>query len=547
MPYAPYGFFYTGFGYKNSQAAAALESTLVAAEARHRVRSQLPAAALVYLGATMASNGSISFRDLGFGQGLATTPAVAPAWRPPPQCSRQRVLGERDEDSSDDDEASVPFFTWFCPACTLENARANCACEACGAVRAPTPRERRASRERAAAADVRRNSDALRDEAAADLSDLSDGDDAVVEAPPTARRRVRADGRRPLLLALPPELARRALAFLPVSEWYRGAGRYSLSNNFPQLRAVCYACVELGEAGRTDQAWQKLRARSILISRDRNWGSMATGWRWIVQAATNNFLVAARAPPQSGRIDPALLAAANSLPPRDRRRALRAAAPTAFETLPETARLQWQKAMRALCRAKSAVFFADCLRDPASMVAETLSRDATLTLLERYVIFDRWSEALERACEEVEANLEDWRQNYSHVYAVAERACPTIRSRALDAFRASCLVAPRPGLPRPLESLMRDAASLVSADAYAVAETALAGSAASDDTLFERAARRLSRDATALPLSLVGLADALDEIDGACSHYRRDQLLRRRLRLRVLLPLRAARLAANLT
>ena len=60
-------------------------------------------------------------------------------------------------------------------------------------MRAPTPRERRMSRERAAEAEARRNSEALRDEAAADLSDLSDGDDAtVVEARPTARRRVRA-------------------------------------------------------------------------------------------------------------------------------------------------------------------------------------------------------------------------------------------------------------------------------------------------------------------------------------------------------------------
>ena len=520
----------------------------------------------------MASNGSISFRDLGFGQGLAITPAVAPAWRRPPQCTRQRVLGERDEDSSDDDDASVPFSSWFCPSCTLENARANCACEACGAVRASTPRERRASRERAAAADVRRNSDALRDEAAADLSDLSDGDDAVVERP-TARRRVRASGRRPLLLALPLELARRALAFLPPISRPRG-----LSQPLARIRAVCYACLELAEASREipaefkhftweftaarsaevatmrhwrggiDQmennhfaAWDAMRAAHIIRSRDRDWGSMATGWRWIVHEATTTLLAAARAPPQPGGIDPALLAAANSLPPRDRRRALRAAAPTTFETLPETARLQWQKAMRALCRAKSAVFFADCLRNAVSMVAETLSRDATLTLLERYVIFDRWSAALERACEEVESNLEDWRQNMRVHYVIAERACPTIRSRTLAAFRASCLVAPRPGLPRPLESLMRDAAALVAPDAFAVAETALAGNA-TDDALFALVARRLSRAAKPLPPPLAGLADALEEIDGARNHNRLDSSLRLALRLRVLLPLRAARL-----
>jgi hypothetical protein len=273
---------------------------------------------------------------------------------------------------------------------------------------------------------------------------------------------------------------------------------------------------------------------------------MTTGWRWIVDRATTTLLEAARAPPQPGPIDPALLAAANSLPPRDRRRALRAAAPTAFESLTPTWRLQWQKAMRALCRAKSAVLFAECLRDPATMVAETLSRDASLTMLQRYAIFDRWSAALERACEEVEANLEDWRQNHQYLhYVAAERACPTIRSRTLAAFRASCIVAPRPGLPRPLESLTRDAASLVSADAYAVAESALAARA-HDDNLFDRVARRLARDAEPLPpyASLARVADVLEEVDGADSRRRLDESLRLGLRLRVLLPLRAARFAA---
>jgi hypothetical protein len=516
---------------------------------------------------------SISFEDLGFTDQLAAAPAPAPGWRPPPQQRpTHRVLGERDEDSSDDDDdASVPFATWFCPSCTFENARANTACEACGAVRAPTPRERRMSRERAAEAEARRNSEALRDEAAADLSDLSDGDDAtVVAARPTARRRVRAG--RPLLLALPPELARRALEFIPWCESERddrnarnaaflqsigvhpagaaaalGQGTYRT-----RLRAVCFACLELGEERRQRYIpWDAARLLGVRDSRDGVWGHMSRGWRWTFNEATTTLLDAARAPPQPGPIDPALLAAANSLPPRDRRRALRAAAPTAFESLDPTWRLRWQKAMRALCRTKSAVVFADCLRDPATIVAETLSRDATLTMLTRYAIFDRWAAALERACEEVEANLEDWRQNQPQHYAVAERACPTIRTRALAAFRASCIVAPRPGLPRPLESLTRDAAALVPADAFAVAETALAGRP-SDDSLFDRVARRLSRDARPLPPSLAGVADALEEIDGALGPRRAgpgrnrghlDESLRLALRLRVLLPLRAARLS----
>ena len=422
------------------------------------------------------------------------------------------------------------------------------------------------SRERAAEAEARRNSEALRDEAAADLSDLSDGDDApVVEAArPTARRRVRAG--RPLLLALPPELARRALDFLP---WYESecdernarnaaflqsigigdglAGAAPVQGTYRmRLRAVCFACLELGEERRQRYIpWDAARLLGVRDSRDRDWGHMSRGWGWIVDEAATTLLVAARAPLQPGAIDPALLAAANSLPPRDRRRALRAAAPTAFESLDPTWHLRWQKAMRALCRAKSALVFADCLRDPATIVAETLSRDATLTMLQRYAIFDRWSAALERACEEVEANLEDWRQNQPQHYAVAERACPTIRTRALAAFRASCLVAPRPGLPRPLESLTRDAAALVPADAFAVAETALAGRP-SDDNLFARVARRLSRDARPLPPSLAGVADALEEIDGALGpggHL--DESLRLGLRLRVLLPLRAARLTGR--
>jgi len=515
---------------------------------------------------------SISFEDLGFGRGLAATTAAAPSWRPPPPRTAQRVLGERDrEDSSDDDDASVPFATWFCPSCTFENAKANTACEACGAVRAPTPRERRMSRERAAEAEARRNSEALRDEAAADLSDLSDGDDApVVEARPTARRRVRAPGRRPLLLALPPELARRTLEFLAYELLDRTARNASFLHSIGiggvagaaaaltqgtyrmRLRAVCFACLELGEERRQRYIpWDAARLLGVRDSRDRDWGHMSRGWRWTFNEATTTLLDAARAPPQPGPIDPALLAAANSLSPRDRRRALRAAAPTAFESLCPTWRLRWQKAMRALCRAKSAAFFADCLRDPATIVAETLSRDATLSMLQRYAIFDRWSAALERACEEVEANLEDWRQNQPLHYAVAERACPTIRSRALAAFRASCLVAPRTGLPRPMESLTRDAAALVPADAFAVAETALAGRP-SDDNLFDRVARRLSRDARPLPPSLAGVADALEEIDGALGPRRAgpgrngghlDESLRLALRLRVLLPLRAARLS----
>ena len=177
--------------------------------------------------------------------------------------------------------------------------------------------------------------------------------------------------------------------------------------------------------------------------------------------------------------------------------------------------------MRALCRAKSAVFFADCLRDPATMVAETLSRDATLTMLQRYAIFDRWSAALERACRGGRGELRGLASEPSAAhYAVAERACPTIRTRALAAFRASCIAAPRPGLPRPLESLTRDAAALVPADAFAVAETALAARAY-DDNLFDRVARRLSRDARPLPPSLAGVADALEEIDGADSRNSR--------------------------
>ena len=509
---------------------------------------------------------SISFEDLGFSHSLAAAPAAAPEWRAPPPRTAQRVLGERDrEDSSDDDDASVPFATWFCPSCTLENAKANTACEACGAVRAPTPRERRMSRERAAEAEARRNSEALRDEAAADLSDLSDGDDA-----PSSRRGRRSGGAcaRPVggrccwlyLLssrgarwnfclgtrAKPECIARNAAFMLSIglgdSVAALGQGTYRM-----RLRAVCFACLELGEARRQRYVpWDAERLRLVRESRRRDWGSMSKGWRWIVDRATTTLLDAARAPPQPGPIDPALLAAANSLPPRDRRRALRAAAPTAFESLTPTWRLQWQKAMRALCRAKSAVLFAECLRDPATMVAETLSRDASLTMLQRYAIFDRWSAALERACEEVEANLEDWRQNHQYLhYVAAERACPTIRSRALAAFRASCIVAPRPGLPRPLESLTRDAAALVPADAFAVAETALAARAY-DDNLFDRVARRLARDAEMLPpyASLASVADVLEEIDGADSRRRLDESLRLALRLRVLLPLRAARFAA---
>ena len=109
-------------------------------------------------------------------------------------------------------------------------------------------------------------------------------------------------------------------------------------------------------------------------------------------------------------------------------------------------------------------------------------------------------------------------------------------------------VAPVQSRPRPLESLTRDASSLVSADAYAVAETALAARA-HDDNLFDRVARRLARDAELLPpyMSLASVADMLEELDGSDSRRRLDESLRLALRLRVLLPLRAARLRARLS
>ena len=59
-------------------------------------------------------------------------------------------------------------------------------------------------------------------------------------------------------------------------------------------------------------------------------------------------------------------------------------------------------------------------------------------------------------------------------------------------------------------------------------------------------ARRLSRDAELLPpyASLASVADMLEELDGSDSRRRLDESLRLALRLRVLLPLRAARFAA---
>ena len=67
------------------------------------------------------------------------------------------------------------------------------------------------------------------------------------------------------------------------------------------------------------------------------------------------------------------------------------------------------------------------------------------------------------------------------------------------------------------------------------------------ENLFDRVARRLARDARPLPPSLLGLVEALEEIDMAQlatrhrNRLRLDESLRLGLRLRVLLPLRAAR------
>ena len=100
----------------------------------------------------------------GRSSGSCTRVAAAAAAR-----TAQRVLGER--------ATRTPLTTTTRPSRSprgsvrraLENAKANTACEACGAVRAPTPRERRMSRERAPPRPKRDEIPrALRDEAAAD-------------------------------------------------------------------------------------------------------------------------------------------------------------------------------------------------------------------------------------------------------------------------------------------------------------------------------------------------------------------------------------------
>ena len=369
------------------------------------------------------------------------------------------------------------------------------------------------SRERAGA-EARRNSETLRDEAAA-----YPGSERRRRCPrPTARRRVRAG--RPLLLALPPELARRALDFLPRCESERldriarnaafmqsiglgdsvaGAAAALAHGTYRRrLRAVCFACLELGEERRQRYVpWEDYRLQRVRESRDRDWGHVSRGWRWTFNEATTTLLDAARAPPQPGPIDPALLAAANSLPPRDRRRALRAAAPTAFESL----------GRRGACGAEGHARFPHerCrLRGlparPRHHSRGDLVARRDLTMLTRYAIFDRWAAALS-ACE-VEANKT---VRISRNITRSPSACP-IRTRALAAFRASCTW--RRGRPAAAADRHARRRCARAGGRVAVAETALAGrpTTTASSTAWRRLARRqaAASAAAALPTRLGG-------------------------------------------
>ena len=133
---------------------------------------------------------------LGGGARAPTPPAASPAAKASnPAADVLRAFGEKtaeDDESSDDDEAPAVrlYETWFCQACTLENAHVDACCDACGearpgaAQRAERDAERESAVARAAEAEraAARERTRLRDEASADLDDLF-ADAAAPRAP----------------------------------------------------------------------------------------------------------------------------------------------------------------------------------------------------------------------------------------------------------------------------------------------------------------------------------------------------------------------------
>ena len=199
------------------------------------------------------------------------------------------------------------------------------ACEACGAVRRRRKTDVAGARRQA---EARRNSERAHGPRRPTCR-TERGDRTVGGAAGFAAARARG---RPLLLALPPELARRARgARLGVRR--RGAAAW---RNAAFLQSIGAQRARRGAGGRVHTArgsvpsalrvWARrgednatsrgtLPPAGVRDSRDGVWGHMSRGWRWTFNEATTTLLDAARAP-QPGPIDPALLAAASSLPPR---------------------------------------------------------------------------------------------------------------------------------------------------------------------------------------------------------------------------------------
>ena len=495
---------------------------------------------------------------LGGGARAPTPPAASPAAKASnPAADVLRAFGEKtaeDDESSDDDEApAARYETWFCQACTLENAHVDACCDACGEARPGAARraERDAEREsavaRAAEAEraAARERTRLRDEASADLDDLFA--DAAAPRAPTRRN----TSKRVYLLELPTDALERALAYLA------GAGGAAAA---ARLRATAPACLALGESdalwGRVEALagcqWASRRIRALENAAAGQWGCLASGWRWLLRAATTTLLDAAaegRAPAPT-RDEAWLRAAAASLPAADRRRAERAAAATAFEALDATVAGQWARAVQ-VCLRRDPELLAACVGAvAATTVAERLSRNGGGGVAAAWATFSRWVDAVERGLVDLDDALEARRQRLPLGRSAAERFCPPVRARCAAAFRAAALVAPRPGR-RPRAALAAAVAPLVAgvADEFEICADAAAAPADEpdfSDAAFRFAARRLAgamepgAAARALAGLPPGLADCLEDVDRADV----GDAHRQPLRVALLLPIAAARAAA---
>lgn len=438
-----------------------------------------------------------------------------------------------DEGSECSDEGTTaerPHRDWFCPTCTYRNEGELPACSMCGTVNVfYVERERikrvKAARVEAAAAGSRRARQERESFLASSEQDLAELD--ALQQPLVLKRCRPGRG-----FVLPLDLAVRSAYWLQARE-------------IVGLRAVCsslVACAESEELYGTTY-WAAKKA-ATMARRERAWGCLSRGWRWICESATVELVEAAASfsRGEDETVDDGfgeVLAELGELGRLGDESALRRASRrTCFESLDESVRSSWRKAIDACCR-RDPELLADCLDDAATMVAEQLSRTEP-DILRAASLFESWTCGLERAVDVLEG--------------LRSPQAPSLRSRSLAAFRAAYLYAVRPNI-RHLECLEARIEKclppgLHKARLEDAARNLFAGaSELANDHAFHWAVQKLVERLgpfTSLAVDHERLCGILAEIDAHAdltapnaASFRND------IRARFLLPLRAIQLAGN--